>query len=229
MDIMRCDAAMKLSNLRRFSGVLLILVAISGLVLWEAKGRALVLMTDVYTAGSDIKKGETLDASMFRTVSAPRDALVSGAVAPPDASEIDGGVAASFIPEGAMLSSSYIETPDERSRRNDSYFTIEKDWILMRSTALRRGDKAEILTADGARSFGVFDIGFVKGADDKEVTETAGETGFGGAAAESRVDATSPVDHIEIVTQLPAYLMIRKYAESAAGPSLILVGKDIVQ
>ncbi|MDR3224670.1 MAG: SAF domain-containing protein [Clostridiales Family XIII bacterium] len=208
---------------------MLILIAISGLVLWETKGRELVLMTDVYAAGNDIEKGETLDASMFRTVSVPRDALVSGAVTPRGASKISGGVAAAPIPEGAMLSSSYIDTPDEVSHRSDSYFTIERHWILMRSSALRRGDKAEIMTANGARSFGVFDIGFVKDAEDKEVTEMAGETGFGGAAAESRVDATSPIDHIEIVAQLPAYLMIREYAESATGPSLILVGKDIVQ
>jgi hypothetical protein len=220
---------MKLSNLRRFSGILLILVAVFGLVLWEAKGRALVLMTDVYAADSDIKKGDALDASMFRTVSVPRDALVSGAVTSSQITKIRGSVATAFIPEGAMLSSSYIDTPDEISRKSDSYFTIERNWILMRSSALRRGDKAEIMTADGARSFGVFDIGFVKDADDKEVTETADGTGFGGAAAESRVDATSPIDHIEIVTQLPAYLEIRAYAESATGPSLILVGKDIVQ
>jgi hypothetical protein len=100
----------------------------------------------------------------------------------------------------------------------------------MCSSALRRGDKAEIITADGAKSFGVFEIGFVKDADDEEVREAAGGgAGFGGAGAEPRVDATSRIDHVEIVTELPAYLALKRYAESAPGPSLIIVGKEIVK
>jgi hypothetical protein len=216
--------------LRRFSGVLLILIAIAGLVAWEARGRELVLMTDVCAAVSDIRRGEALDASMFRAASAPRDPLVSGAVAPGDIGVVDGTVAAAFIPAGAVLSTAYIETPADAARRNDSYFTIGGEWIYMCSSAVRRGDKAEIFTADGARSFGVFDIGFVKDADHEEVREEAGAgAGFGGAQAEPRVDATSPIDHVEIVTELPTYLAIKAYAESVAGPSLIIVGKEIVQ
>jgi hypothetical protein len=100
----------------------------------------------------------------------------------------------------------------------------------MCSSALRRGDKAEIISADGARNFGVFDIGFVKDADDEEVRGTVtGGVGFGGADTESRVDATSPIDHVEIITQLQTYLAIKEYAESVPGPSLILIGKEIVK
>ncbi|MDR1292136.1 MAG: SAF domain-containing protein [Clostridiales Family XIII bacterium] len=218
------------SKLRRFSGVLLILVAVAGLVLWEAKGRELVLMTEVCAAATDIKQGEALEASLFNVVPVPRGSLVRGAVAPDELGSLNGAVAASFIPEGAALSSAYIVTPDAAARANDSYFTIDGSWIYMCSSALRRGDKAEIISADGAKNFGVFDVGFVKGADSEEVRETAGGgAGFGGADAESRVDATSPIDHVEIVTQLRTYLAIKKYAESVSGPSLILVGKGIVK
>jgi hypothetical protein len=209
---------------------LLILVAVAGLVVWEAKGRELVLMTEVCAAAADIKRGEALDVSMFRVVSVPRGSLVRGAVAPDELDSVDDAVAASFIPEGATLSSAYIETPDDAARADDSYFIINGKWIYMCSSALRRGDKAEIITANGAKSFGVFDVGFVKGADSEEVRETAGDgVGFGGAGAESRVDATSPIDHVEIITQLHTYLAIKKYAESVSGPSLILVGKGIVK
>jgi hypothetical protein len=187
-------------------------------------------MTDVCVAISDIRRGEALEASMFRTAATPRDPLVSGAVAPKDIGVIEGAVAASFIPAGAVLSTAYLETPADAARRDDSYFTIGGEWIYMCSSALRRGDKAELITADGAKSFGVFDVGFVKDADDEEVRETAGGgVGFGGAAAEPRVDATSRIDHVEIVTQLPTYLAIKKYAESVSGPSLIIVGKEIVK
>jgi hypothetical protein len=220
---------MKLSNLRRFSGIFLIVVAVAGLVLWEAKGRELVLMADVCAAAGDIEQGEKLDPSMFRTISVPRDSLVRGAVAPSELGSVSDGIAAEAIPEGAMLSTAYIDKPQDISRKDDSYFSIKREWILMRSSALRRGDRVEILTADGARSFGVFDIGFVKDASESEVRETAGGTGFGGAPDESRVDATSPIDHVEIVARLHEYLTIRDYAESAPRPSLILVGKEIVQ
>jgi hypothetical protein len=218
------------SKLRKFSGVLLILIAVAGLVLWETKGRELVLMTEVCTAVSDIKKGEALDASMFRSASVPRGSVVRGAVTPGDIEVVTGAVAASLIPEGAALSSAYIETPDDAARADDSYYTIGSKWIYMCSSALRRGDKAEIITADGAKSFGVFDVGFVKDADDGEVRETAGNgVGFGGASAEDRVDATSQIDHVEIVTELRTYLAIKDYAESVPGPSLILIGKEIVK
>jgi hypothetical protein len=209
---------------------MLILIAIAGLVAWEAKGRELVLMTEVCTAISDIRRGEALDSSMFRSVTTPRDPLVSGAVTPENIDMLDGAVAASFIPEDAVLSSAYIETPSDTERRDYAYFTIGSKWIYMCSSALRRGDKAEIITANGAKSFGVFDIGFVKDADNEEVREAAGQgAGFGGTKAEPRVDATSPMDHVEIVTKLPTYLAIKQYAESVSGPSLIIVGKEIVE
>jgi hypothetical protein len=219
---------MKNSNLRRFSGVLLILLAVAGLVLWEARGRALVLMADVCAAAEDIAEGERLEASMFRVVSVPRDALVEGAVAARDLdAAVEGLLAAVPIRAGAMLSDAYIEAADADLHRDESYFVLDRSWISMRSSALRRGDQAEVFTADGARSFGVFDIGFVKGADEEEVREAAGVAGLVGDA-EPRVDATSPIDHVEIVTKLPTYLAIKAYAEAAPGPSLILVGKDIV-
>jgi hypothetical protein len=208
--------------------VLLILVAIAGLVLWEAKGRELVLMADVCVAEADIRSGEALEAAMFRAAPVPRNPLVSGAVAPGDIGVVDGAIAATFIPAGAVLSSAYLATTEDAAREDDSYFTIGGEWIYMCSSALRRGDKAEIITADGAKSFGVFDVGFVKDADDEEVRETAGG-GFVGAEAEPRVDATSRIDHVEIVTQLPTYLAIKRYAESVSGPSLIIVGKGIVK
>jgi hypothetical protein len=166
---------------------------------------------------------------MFRIVSVPRDALVEGAVAARELdSSVEGRLAAVPIREGALLSDSYIEARDAELRRDESYFVIEGAWIAMRSSALRRGDKAEVFTADGARSFGVFDVGFVKDTDDEEVREAAGVAGLVGDA-EPRVDATTRIDHVEIVTKLPTYLAIKGYAEAEPGPSLIIVGKEIVQ
>ena len=216
-----------LKRYRKFTGLFLIFLAAALLFAWEARGRELVLMQDVLVARSDIHSGRTISSDMYKSVSVPRNALVAAALFPSDEKQISGKYCITDITEGAQLSGKMLSDKPEVRIPGLAPFVLKKDWIFMRSSSLRGGDKIEILSCDGTRSFGRFDVLFVKNEAEGEVRSAdAGGVNFTGAAEDDRSETNSEIDHIEIETVLASYLQIKAYAESCTGPALLLVGRD---
>ncbi|MDR0357707.1 MAG: SAF domain-containing protein [Clostridiales Family XIII bacterium] len=212
---------------RKWIGLSLVVAAVLSLVAWEVKGRETVLMDEVLIANEAIPEGETLTASMFRSVSVPGNAVIEDVVVPARVDDIEGQVSATPILAGGQLSSKHLRNEREETRTDDSFFVIRREWIYMRSSALRRGDYADIVSEDGGRVFGRYKIAFVKNAEEKEVSDaTDGGVSLMTRNNDSRADATSGIDHVEIITDLKTYMRIKSYAESKAGPSLILVQRE---
>jgi hypothetical protein len=140
---------------------------------------------------------------------------------------VDGKLNAALILAGGQLSMKHLLDENENTRKSDSFFVVKREWIYMRSSALRRGDYVDIVGAQDGRSFGRYKIAFVKNAEEEEVTELSdGGMGLIEREREARVDATSGIDHIEIVADLNAYMRVKSYAESQGGPSLVLVQRE---
>ncbi|MDR2611248.1 MAG: SAF domain-containing protein [Clostridiales Family XIII bacterium] len=210
--------------MKRLSGVLLIVLAIALLAFWEAKGREIALMDEVLVAAEDIPASEIITASMLTTVAAPLNAKVSEVVYANQSSEAEGKRAAAFIPKGAQLSAKLLDEARSADEAETSYFVIRRDWIYMCSSALRQGDEAEIVSADGTTAFGIYKVAFVKDDENDEITRQAGEAGiFGGEGLNARPESGADVDHIEIITDLASYMRLKAYAEAAGEPSLVIV------
>jgi hypothetical protein len=107
-----------------------------------------------------------------------------------------------------------------------SYFVIRREWIFMRSSALRKGDFVDIVSQDGKTAFGRFAVAFVKNAEEKEVTEKEGAAAFLQGGGSDRSAGSDPIDHVEIVTDLEGYMAIKAFAEQQPGPALILVKRE---
>ncbi|MDR1028430.1 MAG: SAF domain-containing protein [Clostridiales Family XIII bacterium] len=208
---------------RKFVGLFLVIVATLLLVAWEVKGRETILMEEVLVAKQDVPAGEALTASMFRSVSVPGNAVVAGAVSPRALDNVSEKISAAPIFANAQLSEKHLREKGAEARTKDSFFVVRREWIYMRSSALRRGDYVDIVSERDGREFGRYKIAFVKNAEEKEVTEAGGGIGLMEREREARVDATSGIDHVEIIVDLKGYMRIKAYAESQSGPSLILV------
>jgi hypothetical protein len=210
--------------LKRLSGVLLIVLAIAMLAIWEAKGREVVLMDEVLVASEDIPASEIIVASMLTKVATPLNAKVSDVVYAKDKNKAVGRVSVAPIPKGAQISSKLLADGTADGEAEKSYFVLRSDWIYMCSSALRRGDEAELVSADGKRAFGVYKVAFVKDDENDEITrQVEDKAGFGGEGLNARAASGANIDHIEIITDLESYMRIKSYAEAAKGPALIIV------
>lgn len=216
-----------LKKYRRFAGLFLIFLAAALLFAWEARGRELVLMQDVCVLKQEVAEGETLTTDLLKTVSVPRNALVQGAILPAEAGRVAGKVSTGGIPAGAQMSDRLMMDSTDLRKADVSCFVIQKDWIFMRSSTLRKGDRVEILTADGQRSFGTFTAAFVKDETETEVRNAeGGGLSFSGGSREDRSEATAAIHHIEIETNLSSYMDIKTYAQGEEEPALLLVRRE---
>jgi len=217
----------KTDKLKTMLGIILVLIAVTALLFWEAEGREMLLMESVLVAGSDIKTGEKIEPGLLRVVSVPSGSLVDGALTPEDKYRLEGKVANTDIVTGAQLSERYLRNADEKPKPETSFFIIRNEWIYMCTSSLRRGDEVKITSADGKTVIGTYPVAFVKDGDGKEVTDsTSGMYSFTGSAGDSeRVNSSAPIHHIEVRCELNEYRRILDYCAGRAGAPLMLVRK----
>ena len=219
----------KTDKLKTALGLVLILIAVTALLFWEAEGREMLLMETVLVAAGDIKEGEPLTPERFRRVSAPSGTLVDGALSPEDIDTIKGKDANTYIVKGAQLSARYLRDADEKPKPDTSFFIIRNEWIYMCTSSLRRGDDVLITSADGKSFIGVYPVAYVKDGDGREVVDASSGmysfTGTGGGDNE-RVNSSAPIHHVEIKCELDGYRRILDFCAGKAGAPLMLVRKD---
>jgi len=219
----------KTNKLKTALGIILILIAVTALLFWEAEGREMLLMEPVLVAENDLKAGEKIGPDCYRVVSVPTGSLVDGALSPDDRAVFAGKEAAVEIVKGAQISRRYLRDADEKPKPETSYFLIRNEWIYMCTSALRRGDEVLIASADGKVVIGVYTVAFVKDSEGREVTDaTSGMysfTGSGGGDAE-RVNTSAPIHQVEIICELLEYRRILDYCAGKTSAPLMLVRKD---
>ncbi|MDR0885379.1 MAG: SAF domain-containing protein [Clostridiales Family XIII bacterium] len=212
---------------RHFSGIIFILIGMALLICWEVYGRETILMEDVVVTIRHVGVGEKIEESMLDVISVPKNALVEKPVKASEINSIIGHIVASDIYKNAQISKKTLTTEKELSHKKESYFVIKKEWIYMRSSALRKGDYIDIVTKDEANDFGRFKIAFVKNIDDEEVYEK-GQDGFAAVVKnkDERIDASSQIDHIEIACTQNEYMRIAAAASIDSNASLILIQRE---
>jgi hypothetical protein len=219
--------AKMITTIRKFAGIFLVLIAVLILMAWEVRGREMVLMDEILVAKFEIAAGETLNESMFTSVSVPRDAIAASALGAKERGTVNGKITTALIPQNGQVAGKSLRGKEEVSKSDDSFFVVRREWIFMRSSALRRGDFVDIVSADNTVHFGRYKIAFVKNAEEEEVTESVeGGLDLARRARDQRVNSSSKIDHVEVIATQEQYLAIQNYAETGSGPSLILIQRE---
>lgn len=215
-----------MKKIRSILGVLLILLSITGLFLWEWKGREAVMTEQVLVAVKEIRKGTPVKNGMFIEKGVPKANLLKGALTPEEIGLIQGRVASQFIPENSQIIRDYFQDKEFYLKKNESIFVIDPAWISMRSSALRRGDMVDIYGSGGQGLLGTFQVAYVKDASDREV-RNAGEAqpGNHGSDILDRPDSTSVIDHIEIISTFREYEELVDCISGAGGttPAALII------
>jgi hypothetical protein len=212
--------------IRKFAGFFLVVIAVLMLVGWEVRGREMVLMDEMLVARSEISVGETLSPSMFRAVSIPKDAALATGLRASQVERLNGRVTTVTIPQNGQVAAKYLRRKTGEAPSDQSFFVIRKEWIFMRSSALRRGDYVDIVSAVDGQHFGRFKAAFVKNAEEEEVTESTGGAAALAGGVKDRVNGSSRIDHIEIGATGAEYMKIKAFAEGETEPSLILIQRE---
>ncbi len=215
-----------MKKIRSIVGILLILSAVAGLLFWEWKGREAVLTDKVLVAAAEIQKGTEVNSDMFLTISVPKKNLLEGALKPIDTKLLQGKRASQFIAKNGQIIIDYFRENTFRLQQDESIFVIDPDWVVMRSSALRRGDVVDIYGTNGLGFLGTFRVAYVKDAAEREVRD-AGES-EGSCGSEDilcRPDSTSVIDHIEIISTFREYeyLVQSVSGEGGATPAALIL------
>lgn len=123
---------------RGIIGILLIVVAIGGIVLWEYGGRAEFTYKDVLVLNKDVPVGTTINMNQLGTMRIDQSALLPGRVENPN--DIVGKQTVTFIPKGLQLSPKFFADKDLVLQDGYYVFSIPEDWIYSCPQTLRRGD-----------------------------------------------------------------------------------------
>jgi hypothetical protein len=207
-------------------GILLLIGALGGLYLWETAGRSRLMMDEVLVAARDLNAGAIVEEAMLAAVEMPKAGAVKKGFRRGEEQSLLGKELAYPVNAKQQFTTDSFVDETKALKENESYFVIPADWIAMRSSAVRRGDKVEILGENAADSFGTHKLAFVKNAYDVEIKDLSprGEAMLEPMPENRRVDADSMIDHVEIITTAKTYYEIKAYVEKRGGtPCLVLV------
>jgi len=206
-----------MNKFRSIWGLILIVLAVSGLIYWEMDGRERLLTDTVLVAAMDIQENMILSSVMIGQIGITHEAKINGALGVNALSSLTAKRAKQFIPKNAQLSEDFFYQDDFYIKEGESIFVIKPDWISMMSSAIRQGDMVGLYDQSGLTKLGSFKVAFVKDAAIREVKDSVIETeGLAAGAADfyssdkllRRTEATSVSTHIEIIATLKDYQRI---------------------
>lgn len=209
---------------KKIVGLALIVMALVLLILWETKGRELILMDEVLIVTDKVEAGAPLLAEMFESVSVPSNAVIAGALTSKTADLTSGMYSTSTLESGSQISKNYLASPEDSEADDMSHFVIRGEWIYMKSSSLRHGDTVDIASEGGDVNLGSYKVAYVKDENGTEVSDVTGKAGIlGNSKDDNFSDSSSLIDHIEILCTLESYLGIKAYAETSTTPNLLLI------
>ncbi|MDD2216689.1 MAG: hypothetical protein PHE41_09035 [Eubacteriales bacterium] len=211
-----------MKRIRTVIGLFLIAAAIAGFIYWELAGRETVLMDTFLVANETILPGTVVKATHFAEAGILTKNQVEGAIAPHRLSEIVGKVAVQRIIKNDQIVAEYFLENDFYLINGESIFVLKPEWITMRSSSLRRGDWVDIYEDRENSLIGRYRVAFVKDSNEIEVQNSEN----GGQSILDRVNSTSVISHIEIITDLPGFQKIVEKVEGVIGSGLLLVQRE---
>ncbi len=125
-------------------GILMMIIAISGIIYWETLGREKLLFSEILVFNQEVQPHTEITAEMLskRSVYMPQEAVIDVS----QAGDIIGMVCTQYIPRGAELFSEYFLQPelnvDEKS--DELVFSLETAKLVTFPRSIKKGDRIHI-------------------------------------------------------------------------------------
>lgn len=212
-----------MKRLRTILGLALIIVAVASFVFWEVKGRESLMLDTVIVASEKIQAGTVITRDLLSKTGVAPENRVHKSVDFNELHSILGLVTSQNIVKNGQISLEYLIENDFYLRKNQSVYVLESDWIMMRSSSIRRGDWIDIYDGLSKSKIGTYRVAFVKDSNEIEVTDG---DGFKEPNVLNRVKSSSVVDHVEIIADISEYKGILNVVTDGE-TKLILVQKGV--
>lgn len=212
--ILRKTASIKY-YLRPALGLLFMVLAVTGFLLWENMGREAFKEETVLVASLNIERGHIMKEKDITEVSITKKLIPEGALKKTDFQKLETMEAKQFISKNSPLVLGYFEESNTKLEKGHSFFTIPKEWIFTRSSTLRRGDTVDIYRRSDLFLIGTYKVGYVKDQEDKEIK----------SKDEMREESTGTIHHIEVECTFSDYKVLMEEAD--LGETLILVQRNM--
>lgn len=209
-----------MNKIRSVIGIVMILIAVGSLFFWESYGREKFLSKEVICTKIDIKRGQVINPGMLKVGNVLPDNAVKGHMKIIETKELVGKVAKFDIPANCQLTNTMVAVKEKFWGKDKSIYVIPREWIAMRSSSLRRGDKIDIYSINPAYKLGTFYIAFVKDDVDREIVDIEGKEND----LLKRFSTSGVINHVEIICDKQSYERIRQASQGAENNLLIVQG-----
>lgn len=202
-------------------GIFLIVGSLLTLVFWELKGREMLLLSPILTAGVDIEAGSMVSEEDFTESKALPENILKGALLPKDVNALNGLVANCKIVANQQLLDVYFQKESTLLQKGQSLFVLPGFWIYSMTSAVRAGDTIIIYSLPENHQLGQYTVAFVKDKSEREVRDVSGQQNN----FLKRSDSTSETSHLEIICTLEEYMNIYRIVTDFGFGNLLVVLK----
>lgn len=204
---------------RKILGLVLIIAAVSGMIFWETIGREKVMLESVIVAAEVIPAGTLIERRHLEKTGVLSGNRIYKSYKWETLPQVLGKVALQDIVKNSQISKEYLGENDFIVKYPKSIFVLHSNWIDMCSSSIRRGDWVDIYIGSDLRRIGTYQVAFVKDSNNVEITD-----GEGRKESEplNRVYANSPVDCIEIITDMSEYRKIKDEVNNSEDGLLLI-------
>ena len=209
---------------RTILGLLLIVVAVSGLIFWEVKGRETLLLDTVIVASEEISAGTVISRDLLKAGGVLEESRIQGSLNWDMLHVALGQVALRDIVKNSQLSEEYLTDNDFYLRSSESIFVLHPEWIAMRSSSIRRGDWIDIYENGGYDKIGTYRVAFVKDVNEIEVTDGEGPKESNSL---DRTVSSSLINHVEIIANTKEYEKIARSAKKGEAGLLLVQRQEV--
>lgn len=202
---------------RAWLGIGLILLSAAGMLFWETSGREAVFTESVLVAAGEIQKGTVVTRGAFTTAKIPKENLTAGVLPPEKAAKLYGKRANQTIPSNQQIVGDYFKNEELLISGDQSIFVLPEEWISMRSSSLRKGDRITLYGSASLVDLGSYSAVFVRDQNEQEVVTPE----IGGDLPAERTSSTAQIAGVEIAATLEEYRKIRETALTDEGLLLV--------
>lgn len=172
---------------KKIFGLALIILSLTGMLIWEAKGRDIFTMEEILVLKENIDKNQIITDEMIVATKARE--VSKDAIRPKDKNKILGLESVQFVHKATPIFLEYFEKTEliADSESNKYIMAIPNKWLLSYPQSLRRGDTA-FFYVDGNRVASAIVV-YAKDGTNKEVV----------SSDSTRLEGSSNISLVEVI------------------------------
>lgn len=203
---------------RAIIGITLMITSFFLLVLWEVKGREMLLFTPVLAASQDIPNGTVINSSHIKQIRVLPENIVEDALDLGQSEILIGQQAKTDLLKNQQLSASQFQRYENRRQPDSSVFVIPEHWIVSMSTVVRPGDTVCLLSATDGIMLGAYDVAYVSDKNGR----ISGEYVSHNEDLLKRQDGAYSASSLEILCTPAEYIALYQQLHASNGKNLII-------